>query len=130
MAERRGGAAYPDDWGGGLHEAETRIVECTPPAWQFGVARADLAEVEQTNDWREDQRSTGQPHGFIVVQRSTATVSASPRLSGATQGASKRQRAAVGNRRWGIEVSTLPQRFAGVAGQVAATLGQREHGLA
>ena len=35
-AERRGGAAYPDDGDGWLHEAETRIVECIPKAlWQM-----------------------------------------------------------------------------------------------
>ena len=33
-----GDAAYPDDWGGWLHEAETRIVECIPQAWRHRQA--------------------------------------------------------------------------------------------
>ena len=67
MAERRAGAASPDAWGGGRPEAAPRLELRAPRRrWQIGVARADLAEVEQTNAWREDPRSTGQPHGFIV----------------------------------------------------------------
>jgi hypothetical protein len=33
-----GGAAYSDDWGGWLHRAETRIVECIPQASARGRA--------------------------------------------------------------------------------------------
>src|SRR5262245_27965967 len=42
-----GDAAYPDDWGGRLGAAETRIVECTPKASAARSVRTKLTRVGQ-----------------------------------------------------------------------------------
>jgi hypothetical protein len=39
-----GDAAYADDWGGRLHKAETRIVECIPTASATRRATEDRIE--------------------------------------------------------------------------------------
>ncbi len=71
-----GDAAYPDDWGGWLHEAETRIVECIPKA--SGHRRACWASVPRVRGLRTATR------GLIAAPWTPASLSLLPGKSGLT----------------------------------------------